>query len=151
MIDVGQGSTIPFGLGDEALLLIAHGTVVAGVDLSALPPTAVTVSPDGQTVTLQLPAAQIFKVALDNQKTRVYSRNRGLLASENKDLERLARQQAEQQILASACEDGILIKATAQAEAALRQFLGLLDTVQVVVTSTTPQPCGPPALPAPTP
>ena len=149
VIDVRQGSNIPvvgdFLAGDE-LLLIAHGTVDAGVDLGALSPDAVTVSPDGQTVTLRLPPAQIFRANLDSQRTRVYSRDRGLFAPENKDLETLARQQAEQQILAAACEDGILIKATEQAELALRQFIGLLDDVQVVVAPAAPGPC--PAAPA---
>lgn len=154
VIDVRQSSNIPV-VGDllagDELLLIAHGTVVAGVDLSDLAPDAVSVSPDGSTVTLRLPQAQIFSTALDSQKTRVYSRERGVFAPENKDLETLARQQAEQQILSAACEDGILSKATIQAEAALRQFLGLLDDVEVVVVPATPGACLAPAAPGPTP
>ncbi len=150
VVDVRQGSNIPiigdFFAGDE-LLLIAHGTVVAGVDLGKLTPESVTVSPDGQTVTLHLPPAQIFSALLDSQRTRVYSRERGIFAPENKDLETLARQQAEQQILAAACEDGILTKATEQAEEALRQFIGLVDEVEVVVVPAAPEPC--PTAPAP--
>lgn len=156
VIDVRQGSNIPI-VGDllagDELLLIAHGTVVAGVDLGELSPDAVTVSPDGQTVTLRLPPAQIFTAVLDSERTRVYSRDRGIFAPENKDLETQARQQAEQQILAAACEDGILSKATEQAEEALRQFLGLIDDLQVVVVPATPGPCpaAPAGAPAPAP
>lgn len=152
VIDVRQGGNIPF-LSDDELLLIAHGTVVAGVDLSALTPDAVTVSPDGRSVTLRLPPAQIFSASLDSQRTRVYSRDRGILAPENKDLETMARQQAEQQVLAAACEDGILSKATLQAEATLRQLLALVDEVEIVVIPAPPGACLPPAsaTPAPTP
>lgn len=136
VIDVSQGSSIPI-VGDllagDELLLIAHGTVIAGVDLSSLDENDVTVSPDGSLITVRLPAVQIFQASLDSQKTRVYSRDRGLFAPDNKDLESLARQEAELQILSAACEDGIMQRASDEAVAAMRQFLGLLDTAQVVV------------------
>lgn len=145
VIDVSQGSNIPivgdFLAGDE-LLLIAHGTVIAGVDLRNLPPDAVTVSPDGRTITLRLPPVQIFDTSLDAQKTRVYSRERGLFAPENKDLETQARQAAEDQILQAACEDGIMQKATDAARDAITQFLGLAEFAQVVVVPAEPGPCG---------
>lgn len=148
VIDVSQGSNIPvigdFLAGDE-ILLIAHGTVVAGVDLGALSPGAVTVSQDGRTVTVRLPPAELFRASLDSQKTRVYSRARGIFAPDNKDLETLARQRAEADILAAACEDGIMQKATVEAENAIRQFLGLLDVDQVIVQSSSPAPCVAPA------
>lgn len=155
VIDVSQGSSIPI-IGDfvagDTLLLIAHGTVVAGVDLGQLDADAVTVSPDGRTITLRLPPVQVFSSALDSSKTRVYSRNRGLFAPENKDLETQARQRAEQQILQAACEDGIMSRATEQAEQSLRQFLSLLDYDEVVVVPSTPAACAPPAgAPQPTP
>lgn len=145
VIDVSQGSNIPivgdFLAGDE-LLLIAHGTVVAGVDLSSLPPDAVTVSPDGSTITLRLPPVQIFDTSLDAQKTRVYSRERGLFAPENKDLESQARQIAEEQILQAACEDGIMQKASDAARDSITQFLSLAEFAQVVVVTAEPGPCG---------
>jgi Protein of unknown function (DUF4230) len=154
VIDVSQGSNIPV-IGDllagDELLLIAHGTVVAGVDLGTLAPDAVTVTPDGSTITVRLPPAQVFSASLDSQKTRVYSRERGIFAPENKDLETQARQVAEEEILRAACEDGVLSKATLQAEAALRQFLGLVDDAEVVVIPAAPGPCVAPAGSAPQP
>lgn len=152
VIDVSQGSNIPivgdFLAGDE-ILLIAHGTVVAGVDLSNLPPDAATVSPDGSTITLRLPPVQIFDTSLDAQKTRVYSRERGLFAPENKDLETQARQIAEDQILQAACEDGIMQKATDAARDSITQFLSLAEFAQVVVVTAEPSPCGGSAAPTP--
>ncbi len=113
-VNQGQGNPIFDFLAGDELLLIAKGTVTAGIDLGTLTPDQVSVAPDGSTVTLRLPPAQVFAIALDSDGTRVYSRDRGFFAPENKDLETLARQQAEDQILAAACEDGILSKATVQ-------------------------------------
>ncbi|NNJ11460.1 DUF4230 domain-containing protein [Chloroflexales bacterium ZM16-3] len=157
VIDVRQDSNIPlignFVAGD-ALLLIAHGTVVAGVDLSQLDVGAVTISPDGRTITLRIPPAQVFSSALDSSKTRVYSRDRGLLAPDNKDLETQARMEAERQILQAACEDGVMSRATDEAQKSLTQFLSLLDYDEVVVIPSAPAACvapadGPQATPMP--
>jgi len=152
VIDVSQSSNIPiigdFLAGDE-LLLIAHGTVVAGVDLGALPSDAVSVAPDGSTITLRLPPAQIFSASLDSQKTRVYSRERGVFAPDNKDLETQARQVAEAEILKAACEDGVLSKATLQAEAALRQLLSVVDEAEIVVIPAAPAACTAPVTSTP--
>jgi hypothetical protein len=157
VIDVRQDSNIPlignFVAGD-ALLLIAHGTVVAGVDLSELDADAVTISPDGRTITLRLPPVQIFDWHLDSSKTRVYSRDRGLLAPDNKDLETQARMEAERQILQAACEDGVMSRATDAAAVSLQKFLSLLDYDEVVVIPSAPGACvapvgGPQATPAP--
>jgi hypothetical protein len=123
-------------------LLIAHGNVTAGVDLSRLGPEAVTVSPDGTSVILQLPPAEIFAAALDNSKTRVYSRERGIFAPDNPNLETEARQEAERQILQAACEDGIMVKATENAEQAVGQLLGLFEFAQITVIPASPAACG---------
>jgi hypothetical protein len=150
VIDIRQGSNIPV-VGDflagDALLLIAHGNVTAGVDLSRLGPEAVTVSPDGTQVTLQLPPAEIFQATLDNSKTRVYSRDRGIFAPDNPNLETQARQEAEQQILQAACEDGIMLKATQNAEQAVTQLLGLFEFAQITVVPSSPAACGVEAAP----
>ncbi|NTW03661.1 MAG: DUF4230 domain-containing protein, partial [Oscillochloris sp.] len=149
VIEVRQDSNVPvIGniLASDALLLIAHGRVVAGVDLSQLNASAVTISPDGRTITLRIPPAQVFSSDLDNSKTRVYSRDRGVFAPENKDLEAQARQEAEQRILQAACEDGVMSRATEEAELALHQFLGLLDYNEVVVIPSEPSACLAPAV-----
>lgn len=154
-VNQSQGNPIFDFFAGDALLLIAHGTVVAGVDLGALTPESVTVAPDGSTITLRLPPAELFSTSLDNSRTRVYSRDRGWFAPANANLESLARQEAEAQILRAACEDGIMAKATAEAEASLRQFLGLVDEAEIVVIPAPPQACAAPApgaaTPAPTP
>lgn len=145
-VNQSQGNPIFDFFAGDALLLIAQGRVIAGVDLSTLTPDQVTVAADGRTVTIQLPPAEIFAVALDNEGTRVFSRNRGMFAPGNINLETLARQQAEQEILKAACEDGVLSKATDQAVTALSQLLGLIEGIDVVVVPTVPATC---ALPSP--
>ncbi|MBO9347832.1 MAG: DUF4230 domain-containing protein [Chloroflexus sp.] len=144
VIDVRQSSNIPIigdWLASDALLLIAHGTVVVGVDLSQITADAVTVSADGSRITVRLPPVQVFSATLDNSKTRVYSRDRGLLAPENPHLETIARQAAEQQILQAACDDGIMEEGTRNAALALRQFLGLIDGAVVEVITSPPAAC----------
>lgn len=148
-VQQSQGNPLFDFFAGDALLLIARGSVVAGIDLGKVEATDVTLSPDGKTITVQLPPARIFSSHLDNAGTRVYSRNRGWFAPENKDLETLARQEAEAQILRTACEDGVLSKATEQARATVQQFLGLIEGVTIIVQSAPPAPCmgpgGPPA------
>lgn len=140
-VQQSQGNPLFDFFAGDAMLLIARGSVVAGIDLGEVEAADVTVSPDGRTITVQLPPARIFSSNLDNAGTRVYSRNRGWFAPENKDLETLARQEAEAQILRTACEDGVLSKATEHAEASLRQFLGLIEGVTIIVQTAPPEVC----------
>ena len=140
---VQRGNILDTFLGDR-LLLIASGTVVAGVDMSKLRDSDVTISSDGKQITLRLPPSEIFIKTLDNQRTRVYDRQSGLLAGENKDLETQARQAAEDEILRAACEGGIMQKAADEAERSLTQFLRLLKFEQVEVIASA-GPCVAPA------
>lgn len=150
---VERGNVLDLVLGDR-LLLIASGTVVAGVDLSKLRDSDVQMSQDGKQIVLRLPPSEVFSKALDTERTRVYDRSTGFLAPENKDLETQARQEAEQEILQAACEGNIMQKAADEAERAMERFLGLLDFDSVEVIATTGQ-CvaGPttPTLPTPAP
>jgi hypothetical protein len=116
---------LPNFLAGEKMLLIAHGEVTAGVDLSGLKPGDVTV--DNGAVQVKLPVAEVLSTRLDNAKTKVYSRETGLLVSADPNLETQARQAAEDQITKAAVEDGILDKARENARAnvtALLQGLG---------------------------
>lgn len=90
----------------DRILLIAHGEVIAGVDLSKLKNSDVSV--EGSTVRLTLPAPQILVTRLDSDQTRVYDRSTGLLNRGDKDLESKARATAEQQITIAACQGKIL-------------------------------------------
>jgi hypothetical protein len=119
---VGEGT---FGfLFEDKLLFIAHGTVIAGIDMSKLQPEHMRF--ENGVLTVKLPPAEILIVALDNEKSRVYNRETGILAQPDVNLETLVRQQAEQEILKGALEDGILEQAQVNAEAYLFKFFAAL-------------------------
>lgn len=132
----GEG---PFGfLFSDRLLLIAQGQVIAGVDLSRLSEGDVQVA--GESVFITVPAAEIFVATLDNDATYVYDRETGLLAGQNIDLETLARQEAERQILTAAIENGILSMAQENAESTIESLLLGLGFEEVVFVTATPAP-----------
>jgi hypothetical protein len=146
---VERGNPLDLLLSDR-LLLIASGDVVAGVDLAKLKDSDVTISADGKTITLRLPPSEIFSKALNNDRTRVYDRQTGIFAAENKDLESQARTSAEDEILQAACEGGVMQKSADEAKRSLEQFLRLMDFEVVNVIATAGPcvaPCGAPAPP----
>jgi hypothetical protein len=109
-----------FLVGDK-LLLVAHGDVVAGVDLSQL--TGSDVFAQGQTVHVRLPQPQILTSHIDNSRTRVYSRSTGLLVPADPNLESQVRQEAEQQFIEAALAGGILDKARQNARTSVSALL----------------------------
>jgi hypothetical protein len=140
---VERGNPLDLLLSDR-LLLIASGDVIAGVDLAKLKDSDVTISVDGKTITLHLPPSEIFSKSLNNDRTRVYDRQTGIFASENKDLETQARSAAEGEILQAACEGGVMQKSADEAKRAVEQFVRLLD-FEVVNVVGTAGPCTAPS------
>jgi hypothetical protein len=57
----------------EKVIVIATGNVEAGVDLGDIHKGDVSV--DGDTVTIDLPEAEILSASLDEETTRVYDRD----------------------------------------------------------------------------
>jgi len=101
-----ENSILPDFLAGDKLLLLVHGEVIAGVDFAAFQASGVKI--DGKTIRLRLPDAQVLTTRLDNSKTRVYSRETGLLVPTDPNLESEVRQEAEHQLQAAALADGIL-------------------------------------------
>ncbi len=132
----GQGA-LAFLFGDK-LLLVAHGQVIAGVDLEKLGEDDVKVTDDDRVV-LVLPPAEIFVVRLDSEKTFVYDRETGLFGLKP-DLESAARQAAEQEILRAALADGILETADRNARSFLEGFIRSFGFQGVVFIQATPVP-----------
>ncbi len=109
-------------LGSEnRLLLLAHGTVKAGIDLGKLKPDDFIV--EGKTIFITLPNAQITDVYLDEKLTRVIDRKTGLFAPSDKDLEQTVRQMAVDDLRRAAREGSILKAADERARAQLRALL----------------------------
>ena len=124
---VDQGNSLLNLLLGDRLLFIAHGEVIAGVDLTELADKDVVVSDDRQSVTLRLPPARVLTQRLDNELSRVYDREQGLLTKGDPDLESRVRQEAESAVLLAACEGGILAQAELNAQ---RQVQILLLAVE---------------------
>jgi len=124
-------SVLPKLLTADRILLIGHGEVVAGVDLSKIGSDDVVVQ--GRSVTFRLPKAEIFYDRIDNQKTRVYSRDTGILVPVDPNLETDVRREAERQLREAALRDGILEAAGRNAGATLTSFLKGLGFQQVEI------------------
>jgi len=116
-----ENPIFPDFLAGDRLLLLVHGEVVAGIDFSTLKPADVRV--EGRQVYLHLPAAQVFSTRLDSSRTRVYSRQTGLLVPTDPNLETQVRQEAERQLQAAALADGILKTAQQNASSTITSLL----------------------------
>ena len=126
-----QSPIFPDFLAGDKLLLVAHGEVIAGIDLGQLKPGDVQVN--GDAVKVKLPPAQVLTTRIDNARTKVYSRTTGLMVASDPNLESQVRQTAEQQIEQAALDDGILDKAGVNAKASVTSLLYGLGFKTVVV------------------
>jgi hypothetical protein len=112
---------LPKFLVSDRLLLVVHGEVIGGVDLSKLQSADVVVQ--GQAISLRLPQAQILVTRLDNAQTRVYSRDTGLFSSPDPNLESEVRQEAERQLQEAAMQGDILKTADGNARSTISSLL----------------------------
>lgn len=114
--------------GENRVLLVAHGIVKAGIDLSKMKSGDVTAR--GTTVSIRLPAAAITDVYLDDDKTQVLEHTTGLLRRFDKDLQQNARREGLDAIRRAARYSGILDDARTRAEQQLQLMfrqLGFTD------------------------
>ena len=140
VITAETGQEILGELFGDRLIFIAHGVVIAGVDLSKLDREDIVIT--SGLVEIDLPDPEIFIATLDNQASRVYDRQTGLFRQGDPDLETLARQAAEKEIYQSAVEDGILQKANDNAEVFLERLLDDLGFDEVIFVPYVPQETG---------
>ncbi len=133
IVEAGQdGNPFQDLLFGDRILLIAHGKVIAGVNMSQITQDQVVV--DGETLSITLPPPTILMSSLDNSKTRVYDRTKGYLNTGDKDLEAQARLAAEQSITQGACEAGILQEARTNAIEQVQQLFKFAGFTTVTVT-----------------
>jgi hypothetical protein len=116
-----ENPLLPDFLTGDRLLMMVHGEVVAGIDFSNLKADDVRVN--GRQVRVHLPSAQVFSTRLDSGKTRVFSRQTGLLVPTDPNLETQVRQEAERQLQAAALADDILRTAQQNAAATISSLL----------------------------
>jgi hypothetical protein len=116
-----ENPLLPDFLTGDRLLMMVHGEVVAGIDFSNLKADDVRV--EGKRIHLHLPPVQVFSTRLDSAKTRVYSRQTGLLVPTDPNLETQVREEAEHQMQQAALADGILRTAQQNAGSTLTSLL----------------------------
>jgi hypothetical protein len=134
--ETGQGTFAPL-FGDR-LLFVAHGKVIAGIDLAKLGPEDLRV--ENGVLYVHLPPTEIFVATLDNEKSYVYDRQTGIFTKGNMNLETNARQAAELEIGKAALEDGILDLARQNAENYMYRFFQQLGYQEVIFEDGTPTP-----------
>src|SRR5258706_9803425 len=119
--------------GENRVLMVAHGIVKAGVDLSQLKPEDVKVS--GQSIKVKLPPAQITDAYLDEKQTQVIERTTGVLRMFDKDLEQTARQNAVDDIRRGARGAGIQKDADERARMQVESLFRQMGFQEVEVVS----------------
>jgi len=116
-----ESAYLPKFLAGERLLLVVYGEVTAGIDLSRIDATDIVVS--GPTIRMRITAPEVFVTRVDNERTRVYSRETGLFTRVDPDLESDVRREAERQVRQAALDNGILRIAAANARTTMTSFL----------------------------
>jgi hypothetical protein len=133
-------------------VLIAVGSIEAGVNLGDLTPQDIVYDEAQSTLTLTLPPAKITNCYLNDQETYVAERVSGLFAADSTVLDTESRRYALQQFLTLAQEGNILLEAQGRAATIVQEFAqslvatsGQAITVQIVSdpidTETLPETC----------
>ena len=110
----------PKWYGENRILLVAHGIVKAGIDLSEIGPEDIQIN--GKKVTILLPMERITDAYLDETKTHVIEHSTGLIRQFDKDLESNARRMAVADIRSAARAAHILPDARKRAELQLENL-----------------------------
>lgn len=119
----------------DRIELFAVARIGAGVDLAALEDGDIFSDPQTGRVTVRLPEPTITYIAVDNDATHVYNRDTGILTKGDPDLERSARLAAEEVLVTTATERGIMTDAAARAETVVEDLLTSLGYTDIRVTS----------------
>ncbi len=125
VIDLTDKQSRLFGLveTEDAILLVAVADVSAGVDLQKLSHDDIHVDEAKNSVTLTLPAPELFHAELDNARTYVHTRRTGALANRQENLETRARQEAERTLVDAALQAGLMKRASENAKHAVEALV----------------------------
>lgn len=122
--------------GGNRVILLAHGVVKAGVDLSQLKPGDIEIR--GKELSITLPRAQISDVYLDEKLSQVVEHSSGLIRKLDSGLEREARIRAVEDIRRAARNQGIAGEAATNAARHLTLLFQQLGFERVSVHSSPP-------------
>ena len=130
---------VPSVISGERVSFLATGTVDAYVDFEGLGDGAVTLSPDGSSATIVLPAPELAEVRIDPENSRVLDRDRGLVervssaVGENPSDDSELFALAERRLAAAATESDVLERAEVNTRDMLTTLAGSLGVDEVTV------------------
>jgi hypothetical protein len=133
---------LPSAIKGERTLFQATGSVDAEVDFSTVGSEAIEVSQDGRAATITLPRPRLGPARLDTARSRVVSRDRGLLdrlgsvLSDNPGSERELYLLAEQKVAAAATQSDLVARAEQNTRTMLQGMLRSLGYTSVTVVFT---------------
>lgn len=127
---------LPNWVSGERVLYVGKGDVDGVVDFTNLNESSITVSEDGTSVSVSLPAPTVSTPVLDLHNSYVVNHDRGLANKfKGSDLEREAQLKALDQMTAAATEEGMLIDLSEEnTTSMLRGLLGGLGFTDITVT-----------------
>lgn len=139
VVTAESNTDVLWGALGEKMVFVAHGKVVAGVDMAAMRADDLRVV-DPDTVWVHLPEAVLFDdlPVLDNEQSYVADRDTGLLTRADPELETQVRREAEASILEAAQSSELLLRADENARAYMENFLRGLGFENVVFMEETP-------------
>ncbi len=135
IVEGKTGSILPFS--EEKIVYQVVVTMTAGIDMSTLSDSDISVS--GETVTVKLPAPQVLRT---ERVGKVISQNSEILAgfSKNKNLQDQVEDEGQKKVVKTILEQGELMqKARLNAEDNLRQLFLQLGYKNVVFIQAEPQ------------
>lgn len=135
---------IPSAIAGEHILYQGIGSVDGVVNLADLDAKSVRMSKDGRKVTIVVPGAQLSKVTLDVERSKVLARDRGLANrvgsafSDSPTSEKTAQRAASKKLAAAARQSDLLKRAERNTRAMLTQLLRTAGATDVTVKFTHP-------------
>jgi hypothetical protein len=131
VVEYDDATWYPYG--DSRVVLVAHGVVKAGIDLSRMASGDIQIS--GKKISMTLPRARITDAYLDDHKTQILDHSTGLLRWFDKDLEQSARQRAVDELRIAASQGGILNDAAEKGRSQLTILLYQLGFTEIDLRS----------------
>jgi hypothetical protein len=134
---------IPDVLFNERTLFVGVGSVDAYVDFAGINEGAITVSPDGKSIDVKLPAPTLEKPSLDTNRSYVFAQERGLynrvgdLVGNDPNKQQQLYQLAEQKIAEAANESELRARAEKNTRTMLESLLHQLGYERVTITFTS--------------
>ncbi|WP_319800158.1 DUF4230 domain-containing protein [Psychrobacter sp. I-STPA6b] len=129
-----QGNWYRLWQDEQKGLFVAHGRVIAGVDLNKLTAEQVQVSEtdNGTQIEITIPKAEVFSVYLDD--IEVYDLDTGLfgLVKADPDIFRQAQISGKQQVLKTACEGHMMTMALDNAQKQIQSLFSLTGATVIV-------------------